>query len=222
LTSFGDNYKIQGYNVFEATLAGLVSGTVSDRTGGSFANGFVSGFYQNIFNNQGERRDAQKGGSAGSGTETDREAFQEKLNALTADGSLSKSRSFDSADAAATEVLNLTAPLSKRYGLEVGGNIWQDKDGWHYTIPVIGTEISVGVTGGYIGYHTHTSGGLKFSNAFWPRAGASSHDAGMVGDYGKPLYLGVHYKGATLIGVCEPGRCSETGRLGTSPSRTLQ
>ncbi len=40
----------------EATLAGLVSGTVSDRTGGSFANGFVSGFYQNIFNNQGERK----------------------------------------------------------------------------------------------------------------------------------------------------------------------
>ncbi len=56
LTSFGDNYKIQGYNVFEATLAGLVSGTISDRSGASFANGFVSGFYQNIFNNQGERK----------------------------------------------------------------------------------------------------------------------------------------------------------------------
>ncbi len=61
LTSFGDNYKIQGYNVFEATLAGLVSGTISDRSGGSFANGFVSGFYQNIFNNQGERAKSHRG-----------------------------------------------------------------------------------------------------------------------------------------------------------------
>jgi hypothetical protein len=53
----------------EATLAGLVSGTVSDRTGGSFANGFVSGFYQNIFNNQGERKKEEQ----------KRAAFQKQL-----------------------------------------------------------------------------------------------------------------------------------------------
>ncbi|WP_053982306.1 hypothetical protein [Marinagarivorans algicola] len=161
-------------------------------------------------------------GPGGGGSTGSQSAFQKELNGLVSDGVLSKHHSFKSSDAAAVEVLSVTAPLSKKYGLEVGGSIWKDKKGWHYTTPEIGSATGVGVAGGYIGYHTHTSDGLKFSNAFWPRMGAATHDAGMVSRYNQPLYLGVHYGGNTLIGVCSPGSCSATGRFGTSLSRVLQ
>mgnify|MGYP001305478865 CR=1 FL=1 len=165
---------------------------------------------------------AQKAsGPAGAGTEADRVAFQKELDALTTDGSLSKYRSFDNADAAATEVLDLTAPLSKKYGLEVGGNIWQDKKGWHYTIPIIGGPGSVDVPGSHIGYHTHPYGSMKFSNQFNSYTGGPG-DAGWVASSGKSLYMGVVINGSVSIGVCDPGSCSQFGRLGTSPSRVLK
>lgn len=119
-------------------------------------------------------------GTPGAGTAEDRAAFQKGLDALSTDRTLNPNRNFDSADAAATEVLNATAGLSKQYGLEVAGSIWKSKGGWRYTAPEIGGVGSASLTTGYIGYHTHPSGGLMFSNQFNNHSYSGGGDAGWV------------------------------------------
>ncbi|WP_172676762.1 hypothetical protein, partial [Marinagarivorans algicola] len=160
-------------------------------------------------------------GTPGTGTAEDRAAFQKELDALAADGTLSKYRNFKTEDAAATEVLDATAPLSKKYGLEVAGSIWKHKDGWRYTLPEIGGVGSANLTTRYIGYHTHPSGPLKFSNQFNSHTGGPG-DAGWVATSNKSLYVGVQIGGNVSIGVCDPGSCPQFGRLGTSPSMVLK
>jgi hypothetical protein len=105
-------------------------------------------------------------------------------------------------------------PLSKKFGLEVGGNIYEDDGKYHYTMPVIGDGISVGVPTGWIGYHTHPSGGMYFSNSFATAGGGN--DANWVKQSGNPLYMGVQLNdGSVGIAVCEPGGCPNIGRFGT-------
>src|SRR5690606_4572250 len=150
-------------------------------------------------------------------------AFQEKLDALAADRTLNPYKTFDSADAAAAEVLNVTAPLSAEYGPEVGGNIWESDNGWRYTMPKIGGPGSVGVSTSHIGYHTHPHGDLMFSNRMNNYSGNfDGGDSSWVATANKPLYLGVQHGGAVKIGVCEPGNCSHVGIRGTRPSRIIQ
>ena len=134
---------------------------------------------------------------------------------------MSSARTFGSVDAAAKEVLNATAPLSKKYGLEVAGSIWKDTKGYRYTFPIIGGEGSASLTTAYIGYHTHPSGRLRFSNQIYSYSGGSG-DAGWVSSSGKPLYLGVHTSNGVNIGVCNPGNCSTIEFQGTKPSRVIQ
>lgn len=160
-------------------------------------------------------------GTPGTGSTEDRAALQKSIDALSADGTLSPNRSFESADAAAMEVLNATAGLSKQYGLEVAGSIWESEDGWHYTTPKIGDVGSASLTTSFIGYHTHPNGSFKFSNQFRSHTGGAG-DAGWVASSNKSLYLGVQIGGNVSIGVCSPGSCPQFGRLGTSPSRVLQ
>ena len=117
--------------------------------------------------------------------------------------------------------MGVTAKLSAEYGYEVGGNIYQSGDHWRYTIPKIGDQSSASVNTGFIGYHTHPSGSLMFSNRF-SAFGGGPGDANWVETSGKDLYLGIYNGSGVSIGVCSPGSCPDIGRLGTSPSRVVQ
>ena len=190
-----------------------------------FANGAVTGAFAAVMSQAAQRRSQNKGivsSSESPETKANREAFQKDLNALKTDGTLSSSRTFESADAAATEVLSVTAPLSHKYGLEVAGSIWKGDGGYSYTFPVIGGEGSALLTTAYTGYHTHPSGSLMFSNQFNNHSHSGGGDAGWVATSGKPLYLGVQVGSGVSIGVCSPDSCSNFGRKGTTPSRVLQ
>ena len=205
----------------------ILGGTISKLTGGKFANGAGAAAFASLMREAAQRTGArsnvqkENADTPGTGTAEDRSAFQKGLDALSTDGTLNPNRNFDSTDVAATEVLNATAALSKQYGLEVAGSIWKSKDGWHYTAPKIGGVGSASLTTSYIGYHTHPSGSLMFSNQFRSYLGGPG-DAGWVAISNKSLYLGVQIGNNVSIGVCSPGSCPQFGRLGTSPSRVLR
>lgn len=150
--------------------------------------------------------------------ESDREAFRKEIEALVTDGTLNPSRSFDSADAAAREVLTTIAPLSAKYTLEAFGNIIMDNRGaYHYSVPQIGFRDYVMIPLNNIGYHTHPFGGLVFSNL---RMG-SENDAMWVRNAKKSLYLGVKIGNKVSMGVCEYNACSPVGSGGTKPTREI-
>ena len=48
----GSDFEVNGYNVAEATIAGILGGTISQVTGGKFANGAITAAMGNLFNNQ--------------------------------------------------------------------------------------------------------------------------------------------------------------------------
>lgn len=56
----GSDFEVNGYNVAEATIAGVLGGTISHMTGGKFANGAVTAAMGNLFNNQSKRREFAK------------------------------------------------------------------------------------------------------------------------------------------------------------------
>ncbi|WP_158007096.1 RHS repeat-associated core domain-containing protein [Rheinheimera salexigens] len=204
----------------QVIVSAVIGGTISKLTGSKFANGaFTAAFASALRADWGETK-ASVGHTAGSGDDENtivenRKALQSELDKLAANGTLSKKHSFDTVDAAAKEVLNATAPLSKKYGLEVGGNIYQDGGKYHYTMPIIGDGISVSVPTSWIGYHTHPSGGMYFSNSFATAGGGN--DALWVQKSGNPLYMGVQLSsGSVGIAVCEPRSCPNIGRFGTT------
>ena len=119
-------------------------------------------------------------------------------------------------------MLDAAAPLSKKYGLELAGSIWKGKSGYSYTFPVIGGKGSASLTTAHIGYHTHPSGSLMFSNQFRNYSYSGGGDAGWVATSGKSLYLGVQTNSGVSIGVCSLGNCPNFGRKGTAPSRVIQ
>ncbi len=49
----GSDFEVNGYNIAEATIAGVLGGTISQATGGKFANGAITAAMGNLFNNQG-------------------------------------------------------------------------------------------------------------------------------------------------------------------------
>jgi RHS repeat-associated protein len=198
----------------------IAGGTISAVTGGKFGNGAFTAALAYVASYAAQRGSLSAGADADA-VDPNREAFQTDLDALVEDGTLSSSRKFPSADAAATEVLNVTTPLSQKYGLEASGNIIPDSIGnYGYTIPEIGGVGSSSASAGYIAYHTHPSGNLAFSNQFNNYSG--NPDTHLVAKSSRSLYLGVQINGAVRIGVCSPGSCPDYGRLGTKPSRILQ
>ena len=198
----------------------VVGGTLSKITGGKFANGALTAAFAAALRADWKGETANVGATEQSNTEENRKALQTELDQLAKDGTLSTKHAFDAADDAAKEVLNATAPLSKKYGLEVGGNIYQENGKYHYTMPQIGDGISVPMYTDWIGYHTHPSGGMYFSNSFNTAGGGN--DALWVQKGGNPLYMGVQLTNGSIgIAVCEPGSCSNIGRFGTK-GRTVQ
>ena len=161
--------------------------------------------------------------------------LEDELGRLTARGILDPKNKYKSRDEAARAVLEILAPLSAKYGLELGGNIMEIegltsrrtgrvlKSRFRYTMPVIGESKRVGVNIGNPGYHTHTSGDLVFSNRFDNAAhDLKGGDAEWVKESGHPLYLGVvGADGRVQVGVCEAGKCPTTGKEGTEPTRTI-
>jgi RHS repeat-associated protein len=55
----GSDFEVNGYNIAEATIAGVLGGTISQATGGKFANGAVTAAMGNLFNNQMSRKRVQ-------------------------------------------------------------------------------------------------------------------------------------------------------------------
>ncbi|GAB4179763.1 MAG: hypothetical protein Kow0020_15870 [Wenzhouxiangellaceae bacterium] len=204
----------------------VVGGTVSELSRGKFANGAATAAMQFAISTALGQAASRNRPGLGSGNASptselpleDRvSAFEKRTNELVADGTLSRARVFSSPDDAAKEVLSVTAPLSREFGLEVGGNILPTSRGkvFQYTIPVVGTEINEVSSPGVIGYHTHPSGALRFSNKMI-HVNSDAIDTVRVEKTGFPLYLGVHSaSGITGIAVCEPGICSHIEYGGT-------
>lgn len=132
----------------------VVGGTVSKLTGGKFANGAITAAFAAALRADWKGGNAIAGSPTEAEVEANREALQTELDKLAKNGTLSRKHSFDTADDAAKEVLNATAPLSKKYGLEVGGNIYQENGKYHYSMPHIGGPTSVAMYTSHIGYHT--------------------------------------------------------------------
>ncbi|GAB4201385.1 MAG: hypothetical protein Tsb002_37950 [Wenzhouxiangellaceae bacterium] len=205
----GNNF---GGSAARISLAAVVGGTASELTGGKFTNGAVTGAFSRAFNDEIEDNIVEES----------RKAFKAELDRLKEEGVLSAARVFKTEDEAAAEVLSVTAPLSKQFGLEVGGNIIPARGGFRYTFPEIGGVGSVGVSQSYPGYHTHPVGPFKFSNRFFNHSNdADGGDANWVIGSNNPLYLGVQVSGVVKIGICEPGSCSNAGFRGTEPSRVI-
>ena len=184
---------------------------------------------------QGAANEPATGHSAHSGSSPGKNEIERELGRLTARGILDPKNKYKSRDEAARAVLEILAPLSAKYGLELGGNIMEIegltsrrtgrvlKSRFRYTMPVIGESTHVGVNTDYPGYHTHPSGDLVFSNRF-DNAGydLKGGDAEWVKESGHPLYLGVvGADGRVQVGVCEAGKCPTTGKDGTEPTRTI-
>ncbi|WP_444897527.1 RHS repeat-associated core domain-containing protein [Microbulbifer sp. SSSA005] len=212
------------FSWWRVAIEAVIGGTVSKLSGGKFANGAATAAFKVVMNSirQSDSGVQEVSSTAGEGSPENAEALQKELDALVADKTLNRYRSFTSPDAAATEVLDATAPLTEKYGLEVSGNIWKSKNGWHYTIPKIGGPGSADLNTGFIGYHTHPHGRLMFSNRMNNYSGDfNGGDSSWVSSAKKPLYLGVVVKGTVKIGVCDPG-CSHVGIYGTPPSRVIK
>ncbi|WP_298773754.1 hypothetical protein [uncultured Shewanella sp.] len=205
---------------YRVAVAAVVGGTTSTIMGGKFGNGAMTAAFSAALRAADNGEFGSGEVKAGNTTKTkvvpDKAGLRKALDSAVDRGELSRARGFDSADAAAKEVLTVTAPLSRKYGLEVGGSIFEGKNGkYHYTLPIIGDSNSVYVAPNWVGYHTHPSGALAFSNRFTAYEGGGN-DALWVDNANKDLYLGVEYNDGTIgIAVCEYNSCPNIGQFGT-------
>jgi len=163
----------------------IVGGVSAELGGGKFKNGAVTAAMAYAFNDLAHKAE-----------------LEAKLKLLANDDR------FKTADLAAKDVLNATAPLSAKYGLEIGGNILRDSRGYYYSEPIVGTIDTVIINGANIGYHTHVNGNIKFSNNSTMDSPGDGNDALWVQTNKKSLYLGTTSNGQTTIRVCNPGNCS--------------
>ena len=192
--------------------------------GGRFKDGFTGGLLgaaarhvMGHFDQKPEAGAGVRGKQSGSDSDqaTRRAELRSELDSLRKSGTLSRVRAFNTADEAAESVLNVVAPLTDKYGLEIFGNIFKGDAGkYHYTLPQIGGSISAGIDPRWMGYHTHPSGSLVFSNQFF-RAG-DGNDALWVNTARKTLYVGaVRRDGSVGVAACEYGSCPNYGKDGT-------
>ncbi|WP_195732930.1 hypothetical protein [Glaciecola sp. MH2013] len=56
----GSDFEVNGYNIAEAAIAGILGGTISEATGGKFANGAITAAMGNLFNNQSKKEDTSE------------------------------------------------------------------------------------------------------------------------------------------------------------------
>ena len=219
---FSDNVALQ------VLTSAVVAGTVSALSGGKFGNGAGSAAFAAAL-----RVDWGDAG-VGSGTKSplSQEEFKNNkaeldkaLKQLTTDGTLNTSKPFASEDDAAKEVLELVAPLSKKYGIELGGSIVKNGKVYHYSNPIIGSPVGVNIDKNWTGYHTHPDGDAFFSNNVnMAGTGNDVNWANVAGrrSYNNGLYLGVQLStGHVAISVCAPMACSNIRRFGAI-GRSLQ
>lgn len=157
----------------QVLVSAVIGGTISKVTGGKFINGAGSAAFAAALRADWGGESLLVSDTAKTDKKGDREALQRELNKLEQNGLLSSKRKFNSPDEAAIEVLSVVAPLSEEYGLEVGGNIYKLDGKYQYTKPQIGDGISVAIPTDWIGYHTHPSGGMFFSNSFATAGGGN-------------------------------------------------
>jgi len=161
------------------------------------------------------------------GSSNQRDTFAQKraknsVNKLYENGTLNATKIFNTEDNAAKEVLTAIAPISRRYKIELGGNIKPAHENYFsYGQVVIGDALTVGISPYYTGYHTHYQGGLIFSN--YQHNEGDRNDAGWVrvnkGYYNNGLYLGYESdKGVIGIALCtispSCGTITDGGALG--------
>jgi len=213
----GDGALSFGDRALRVAAAAAVGGTVSEVTGGKFANGAVAGAFSRGFGDIARDQSVRVGGGAESESVLDlsveeRQALlRTRLDEMWEAGELRTWHTFASPDAAAIEVLDLLAPLSRRFGLELAGHIRPVDGGYRYTRPQIGGATGATLNTRYTGYHTHPSGTLRFTNDDFNLG--TGNDARWVRIAGKALYLGVQSgSGAIGIAACEPGNCNVYGR----------
>lgn len=161
----------------------------------------------------------------------DKLKFERDIAGLIKEGKLSPGTGlYDTPDEAAIAVLDVIAPLSGDYQLEVSGHIYQEGEKWAYTRPVVGGPGSAPLATTHIGYHTHPNGSLTFSNSGNNHSGnLNGGDAKWVQASGKDLYVGIRINNKVSIGVCSPGACPDLVRPtlhnqnpGTPPTRILR
>ena len=204
----------------------VIGGTVSKITGGKFANGATSAAFatavQAGFNGEFSSNNAVGSSSKNEMTkkeiEQNTKELRKKIDALSADGTIDSNRMFSSEDMAASEILKEMSPLSKEYGLEIGGSITYDGKFYRYSDPVIGSNISVTLDPNWTGYHTHPVGGLNFSNSITAQGNATDvkwvNTHSSSNRYNNGLYLGVFKNNKVSIGFCEPYSCSNIAPIG--------
>jgi hypothetical protein len=186
--------------------AAVVGGTISKLTGGKFANGAISAAFVAAVNTKWGAGDSpNKPNSSGDSGEPNQ--ARGAIEKAYEDGTLTRGKTFKTADAAASEVLGVINDLSVDIGIELGGYITSGSDGYSYG------EILVGETGSLnalannsflprdavAGFHTHPKG----TNFF------SAGDVGWVIDPSRrmPLYL----SGSNGVRVCPVVSCGSLG-----------
>lgn len=205
-------------NVSSRVIVQAAVGSIISRlTGGKFANGaFSAGFARTL----GELRTANSNVSTGAGGgKSDATGAKYALAKLKADKEINTMKYFDTAK----DILNLVSPISKAFNIEIGGSIIQDKLGFRYTTLQLGDAVSINLTYGYDGYHTHPNGYAMFSNRITSITGGN----GDVGWLNQPanrnvtLYLGAVVGNKVFIGSCTAATCF-IYPLGTQANKVLQ
>ncbi|MEE2026135.1 hypothetical protein, partial [Alkalimonas mucilaginosa] len=97
---------------------------------------------------------------------------------------------------------------------------------YQYTKPIVGERRSVDLstTPRQIGYHTHPSGSLNFSNRYTHQPLGIGSDAKWVSDSNNHLYVGAIQGGDVKIGICEyESDCMNHAKEhGNPPTREIQ
>ena len=140
--------------------------------------------------------------------------IEKELLALKRLGKISDRTIYQTADKAAKYILDVTAPISAKYGLEIGGNVYQDGKFYKYTFPVVGNESSMGnlLDINHSVYHTHPNGVLSFSTNVNTQS-TNGGDVSWANRYNTTVYMG-HYQGSnTYVGACARNTCNNLSSI---------
>ena len=230
ISGVGNFIAGKGTLIAQGVNAGLSGGVMSRITGGSFSKGFknalitfgafkaidavtgvftkLADFGRSLYEGRNtrtlsasiQRSDAKK-------PSADQKAAKADLEKLIKDGDLDTSKVFTTPDEAAKEVLKKLQPITEARGVEIGGNIIKNGDGYSYADLTVGNEGSVSLASrGVAGFHTHPDGASLFSGPGYSWGGGDG-DKGVVRDTGNPLYMSYadQQTGNIHISVCNPG-----------------
>tara|TARA_R110001583_G_scaffold192040_1_gene358120 strand:- start:771 stop:1607 length:837 start_codon:yes stop_codon:yes gene_type:complete len=115
---------------------------------------------------------------------------------------------FTSEEDAAKAILGITAPLSAKYGLEIGGEIYEKNNMFAYSSPRIGSTTGMTLDLTYSNYHTHPKGMVSFSTIKNGGRDVPNVNSKQLNPYNRNSYIGQQLKsGKVYVGVCKPGTC---------------